>query len=240
MPGLNSIPLDTTLPGHTRRRIWSHPEIVTHSVLVLSFDRLYLTPLVGDPKPEFLAAIEVGADLDGLLGPLAVDLDLAAIQQLSLDLLTNSLTVDYTGSGLGKSKVRIAFATPEAADACFTKIWRRLGGDFRLAPYQRDTWQTVRAPLLLLAVVLLATAAIAGLLSLHEDRTLMRLPAHVTAGMHDAAARTLPPRSTVESMLDVLNWRVICGLGGAAAAVSQVWLYRRLTMPPVALDLVRT
>jgi hypothetical protein len=239
MPALNSFPLETTLPGQTRRRTWSHPELTTHSVLVLTFDRLYLAPQTGTPKSEYLEAIESGTDLDDMMGPLAVVLDLANIRQLSFDLLTNSLIVEYAGSGLGKSSVRIGFATPEAADACFTKIWRRLGEGFRLTPYQRDTWPTIRAPLLLLAAVLLATAVIAGLLSLHEDRTLVRLPTRGAPGMVDAAFHAESVRSTWDSMLDVVNWKVICGLGGAAAAVAQVWIYRRLTMPPVALELVR-
>jgi hypothetical protein len=36
-----------------------------------------------------------------------------------------------------------------------------------------------------------------------------------------------------------MDWRVVCGLGGAAAAATQVWLVRRVTAPPAALELVR-
>ena len=45
--------------------------------------------------------------------------------------------------------------------------------------------------------------------------------------------------SPVERLLGWMDWRVVCGLGGAAAAGSQVWLYRRLTAPPAALEVVR-
>jgi hypothetical protein len=37
-----------------------------------------------------------------------------------------------------------------------------------------------------------------------------------------------------------MNWKVVCALGGAVAAASQVWLYRRLTTPPASLELVRS
>lgn len=232
MLGLKEIPLETTLPAHTRRRVWSCPELTSHSLLVLTFERLHLAPAMGVPKPELLAAAETRADLDAVLGPLAIVIDLVTIRRLSLDLVTNSLTVEYASSGPGKSAVRITFATAEAADACFTKIWRRLGDGYRLAQYQRDTWQTIRAPLLALALVLFVTAALSALASLHEDRAL--------ASPHaDAVAATVSAGSSRGSLLDWLNWKVVCGLGGAAAAGSQVWLYRRLTTPPVALDLVK-
>jgi hypothetical protein len=242
MLGLNSIPLEAALPGHTRRRTWSHPELSSHTVLVLTFDRLYLAPLTGSPKPEVLAAIEAGADLDALLGPLTTVIDLVAIRQLKLDLLTNSLNIEYAGSGeLGRSRLRLTFATHEAADACFTKIWRRLGDGFQLAPYQRDTWHSVRGPLGLLAIILVITAMLAGILSIHEDMASTRVSAHMshTATGEIGVAGDLP-KSQWDLLLNWLNWKVVCGLGGVAAAFSQVWLYRRLTTPPVALELIQT
>jgi hypothetical protein len=210
-----AVPLETTLPGASRRRVWAHPDLASHSLLVLTFDRIYLAPLAGPPKPEVLAAVEAGGDLDALLGPLAVVIDLAGVTRLNLDLVTNSLVVEYVGGGLGTSRARLTFATPEAADACFTKAWRRLGDGVRLTPYRRDVWSLARGPLLLLAGALLATAALVLLLSVSEDTT--------GAG----------------GVLGGLNWKAVCGLGGAVAAASQVWLYRRLTAPPAALELVR-
>jgi len=240
MLGLNSIPLETALPGHTRRRTWFHPELSSHTLLVLTFDRLYVAPLTGSPKPEILAAIDSGADLDALLGPLATVIDVVAIRQLTLDLLTNSLNIEYAGSGLGRGRLGLTFATHEAADACFTKIWRRLGDGFQLAPYQRDTWHSVRSPLGLLALILLITAALAGILSIHQDMESTRVAAlNHTANGESATAVDLP-KSRWDPLLDWLNWKVICGFGGVAAACSQVWMYRRLTAPPVALELIKT
>ena len=46
------------------------------------------------------------------------------------------------------------------------------------------------------------------------------------------------PHSPLEAALAWLDWRAVCGLGGIAAAVIQVWLYRRLTQPPVSLELL--
>jgi hypothetical protein len=228
MPVLNSFPLDTALPGHTRRRTWCHPELSSHSVLVLTYDRFYLAPLAGTPKPETLAAIEAGVDLDDLLGPLTTVIDLENIRQLTLDLLTNSLTIEYFGRSmkLKKSSVRLTFATPEAADTCFTKIWRRLGTEFQLAPYTRDAWHSMRSPLAVLATILIMTAVLAGILSVYEDMARTRVP-------------TLD-RSMLETLLGWLNWKVVCGFGGVAAACSQVWLYRRLTAPPESLELIKT
>src|SRR5579872_3498594 len=193
MPVLNSTPLDTTIPGHTRRRMWSHPELSSHSVLVLTYDRLYLAPLTGSPKSETLAAIEAGVDLDALLGSLTTVIDLEDICQITLDLLTNSLAIEYAGRSLKRSRLRVTFATPEAADACFTKIWRRLGEEFQLAPYTRDAWQSMRSPLALLAVILIATAVMAGLLSVYEDM----------AATHISAVDSA--KSTGAKFFDMLN-----------------------------------
>jgi hypothetical protein len=240
MPVLNSTPLDTTIPGHTRRRLWSHPELSSHSVLVLTFDRFYLAPLAGTPKSATLAAIEAGADLDDLLGPLTTVIDLDNIRQLRLELVANSLTIEYEGRGLKRSRVRLTFATPEAADACFTKIWRRLGDDYQLAPYKRDAWHSMRSPLALLAFILLVTAVLAGMVSIYEDMA----STHLSPSNHAAAGLPIEKVEAAKSYWSVffgwMNWKVVCGLGGVAAACSQVWLYRRLTTPPESLELIKT
>lgn len=217
MPG-PAVALETTAPGVNRRRTWAHPELASHSLLVLTFERLHLAPLAGPPKPEVVAAVEAGADLDAVLGPLAVVIDLVAVRRLHLDLDANTIVVEYAGAGLGTSRVRVTFATPEAADACFTKVWRRLGDGLRLTPHRPGGWALARGPLILLAGALLVTAAVVSVLSVVEDTASGRGPGVLPAW---------------------LGWKTVCGLGGAAAAASQVWLYRRLTTPPAGLELVR-
>ena len=136
MPGLKSGLNNTTIevrslgaarPAVTKRRSWVHPELVSHSLVVLTLERLYLAPMVGDPKPETLAAVDAGGDLDAILGPLATTIDLVAVRRIKLDLMTNSLIIEYLGRGHETSRATITFTTPEAAAACFTKMWPRTG-----------------------------------------------------------------------------------------------------------------
>src|SRR5437763_1236865 len=60
MPAPNAPPLEAAVPGRTRRRAWKHPELRSHSLLVLTLDRMHLAPLAGDPKPETVAAVGPG------------------------------------------------------------------------------------------------------------------------------------------------------------------------------------
>ena len=62
--------LGTPLPAPSKRRIWAQPEVASHSLVVLTSDRLYLAPLGSDPRPETVAAITAGGDVEVLLGPL--------------------------------------------------------------------------------------------------------------------------------------------------------------------------
>jgi hypothetical protein len=213
MPAVRALPPETTPPGSTRRRVWAYPEARSHSLVVLTGARLMTAPLAGPPRPEVVAAIEAGGDLDDVLGPLAVSVDLPAVRHVTLDLLANALHVVYA-NGPGTSRLTVSFATAEAADVCFTKLWRRLGEGYSLRPYKRDAWAVARAPLTLLLGVLLATALLVLVLSVAED----------TAGPARAGG---------------LNWKWVCAAGGAAAAGAQVWLYRRLTRPPEKLELKR-
>ena len=234
MPAVNASTLEPAPAGATRRRTWAHPEVKSHSLVVLTPERLHAAPLAGAPRPETLAAVDSG-DLDDLLGPFAVTIDLAAVRRAKLDLLTNSLTVEYARAGSSSGRLTVAFATPEAADACFTKLWRRLGGH-RLRPYKRDAWAAARGPLALIAGVLLATALLVLVLSVFEDAAPDRAAARLTSRGSSGAAT----KSPAEMLVGWADWRWVCAAGGAAAAASQVWLYRRLTRPPVALELVRT
>ena len=239
MPALKPPPLtETTLPGAMRRRVWKHPELQSHSLLVMTFHELRLAPLTGSPKAETVARIEAGADLDDLLGSLATAVPLSSVRGVKFDLLANSVNVDYAGRVRGKSRLSVVFATPEAADAFFTKLWRRLGTKCELLPYKRDTLALARGPLAALALVVAITLASAVLLNLFEDYSGMRSGGSVSvpAAGEAGTAVDLPKQST-EPQTGWLNWKLLCGLGGVAAAATQVWLYRRLTQPPLSLEL---
>jgi hypothetical protein len=236
MPALNPPAAETATHGQLRRRVWKHPELRSHSLLVLTIDQLRLTPLAGDPKPETLAAVEQGADLDEVLDPLTTVIALSAVRRAKLDLLSNSLVLEYP-AGIRPGRLVVTFATPEAADVCFTKVWRRLGDSCRLARPDRDWSAMARTPLAVLVAVLLLTAALAVGLHLTEDSA-SRGSVSVVGAAGPGTHAPLP-RSPLDTLAGWLNWKVVCGIGGVVAAVVQVWLYRRLTQPPAALELVR-
>jgi hypothetical protein len=219
MPALTTHqPSATAPPGLARRRVWAAPAVRSHSLVVLTLPRLYLAPPAGEPKPETVAAIERGGDLEAILGPLATVVDLAAVRRVRHDLLTNTLHVEYAVGGRGLATAVVTFATAEAADAAFGKLWRRLGDGFTLTPFRADPWAVARRPVAAaLAVVATAGALAVGLNALDD----------LAAARHWDLAGRLP------------DWRAVCGLAGAAAAGVTVWLYRRLTRPPERLDLVR-
>jgi hypothetical protein len=230
---------EITTPGSNRRRVWAHPDVNSHSVVVLTFERLHLAPLAGPPKPDLLVAAAYD-DLDEVLGPLATVIELIAIRRVKLHLPTNTLVVEYMKDGIGTSRASVTFASAEVADAVFTKLWRRLGDGFKATNGKRDFWTLGRAPLTLLFGALLATAALVILLSVFEDFASAR------AALRDAppppdklGVSPAIPKTPIEGLLGWLDWRWVCGLGGCAAAVSQVWLYRRLTLPATVLELKR-
>lgn len=213
-----ALPSDTTIPGLARRRVWKAPEVESHSLVVLTLPRLYLAPAAGEPKPEVVAAIERGADVEAVLGPLATAVELAAVRRVRHDLVSNTLHLEYAPAAGGKLRTAIRFATAEAADAAFGKLWRRLGDEFKLKPFRADPWTAAREPVAVVVGLLLATAVLAVGLNALDD---------LAAARHWELAGRLP------------GWRAVCAAGGAAAAGVTVWLYRRLTRPPERLDLVR-
>jgi hypothetical protein len=239
MPGLKRHLNDTTIEvraldlppaAPVKRRTWAYPELTSHSLVVLTPSRLYLTPQTGEPKPETRAAVDTVTNLDSFLGPLTTTIDLHAVCKLKLDLLNNTLHVEYFGSGgHGTGRASVEFATPEAVDKCFTKIWRRLGSGFELKNAQRDRYELARAPLRLLMACLFLTAMLVLMVSVVEDFAAAR-------GIAQAAAS----KSPLEMLFGWMDWRVVCAIGGIGAAASQVWLYRRLTTPPVSLVVVRS
>jgi hypothetical protein len=104
-------------------------------------------------------------------------------------------------------------------------------------PYQRDWWALARAPLAILGIVLVATAILAMALSIHDELGAGHAAASVTVPGDDRPV--LVSKATLGTLAGWLDWRVVCGAGGVAAAAVQVWLYRRLTTPPVSLELAR-
>ncbi len=238
MPVAEPSPFTTALSGGTRRT-WAHPEVRSHSLVVLTPDRIYAAPLAGAPKPEMTAAVAAGGDLDDLLGALAVVIDLSSVRRLKHNLLTNALVIDYATGRAGTSQLTLAFTHAETADACYTKLWRRLGKDFQLRPYKRDAWAAARSPLALLISALVATAVLALVLSVFEDMASARAAARAAADLGGPEAPRSGP-SLLEALVGGMNWRVVCAAGGVIAAVAQVWLFRRLTRPPEALVLVRS
>lgn len=233
MPALTPRSPGLAPPPQFRRRIWQHPELRSHSLLVLTPDRLQVAPLVGEPKSETLSAAESGTDLDNLFGPLAIVVDLATVRRVKLDLLANSVLVEY-GLGGARRMLTVVFATPEVADACFTKIWRRLGDGFGLLPYRRNTWALARTPLLVLGTVMVFTMILGLGLAVIEDVAASRAAAVSVPAAGDLGT----PVGTPAGLPWWLSWKLVCGLGGAAAAAVQVWLYRRLTQPPVSLEVI--
>jgi hypothetical protein len=219
----------------TRPRVWAAPLVRSHGLVVLAADRLVLAGPGGPPLPQLRAAAETGADLDGLLGPQDMCVELADVRRASFDLAGNAMTLDC-----GPSRVTVVFADADAADSCFTRLWRLLGKDCSLVPYRRDPWALAAAPLGLLAAVLILTAVLAGAVNTFDEYSADRpagslsIPAAGPLGRPDDGSV-----SAMERLLGWMDWRVVCGLGGAAAAATQVWLVRRVTAPPAALELVR-
>ena len=219
-PTLTRGPADTTLPGQTRRHVWPAPEVTSHSLFVLTAGRVFLAPGTAPPRPEALAALEAGGDPAAHVGPLGTAIDLAAVRRVVLALESNTLRIKYATPGRGVGRVAVRFAAAETADTVFGKLWRRLGDGVALAPPTPDPWSVVRVPVAVMAGVLVVTLTLALVLSAAPDVA------------HPAAAR----------LADVpwwAGWRAVCGAGGAALAVVQVWLYRRLTRPPSRLVLER-
>lgn len=216
-----AVPSDTGIPGLARRRVWAAPDVVSHSLIVLTLPRLYLAPPGPPPKPELVAALESAVDAEAALGPLATAIDLASVQRVKLDLTTNTLTVEYRVGGSqagGRVRAAVRFAAAETADTVFGKLWRRLGDGCVLQPTAPDPWDVARAPVAFMAALLAGT----GVLAL---------------GLNAAADVALADRWPVARLLP--DWQPVCGLAGAAVAAAQVWLYRRLTRPPERLELVR-
>src|SRR5262245_22459644 len=91
--------LGATIPAPGKRRIWTSPELVSHSLMILTPEKVYLAPLGGELRTETLAAISNGGDMDSILGPLAIAIDLVAVSRMNIDLVDNSLAIEYLSRG---------------------------------------------------------------------------------------------------------------------------------------------
>src|SRR5262245_22997341 len=128
VPGLPvPIPSDTTIPGLSRRRVWAAPDVMSHSLVVLTLPRLYLAPPTGEPKPETIKALEKTIDVEAELGPQSTSIELASIRRVRLDLMRNTVRIDHNLARGGSRKAELVFAKAETADTVFSKLWRRLG-----------------------------------------------------------------------------------------------------------------
>lgn len=208
--------VDTGIPGLSRRRVWTAPNLVSHSAVVLTLSKLYLGPRIEPlPKPDLATRLEFALDIPEVLGPLATEIPLASVRKVKHQLAENRLVIEYQTAGHPACAV-MQFASSEVADAVFSKLWRRLGETVELVPYRDDPWDLARVPVAFLAGILAGTGMLAITLN--------------------AMADGVPLPIAFPSWLD---WSGVCGLGGAALAIVQVWLYRRLTCPPTRLVLAR-
>jgi hypothetical protein len=209
-------PSDTTIPGLAQRRVWKAPEVTSHSLVVMTLPRLYLTPMTGEPKTDVVGQLQTVRRVDAFLGPLATAIDLHAVRRVKLDLATQTVSIDHFTGNDPRARVAIRFATAADADSFFAKLWRRLGEGFQLKTRSPEWWTLARVPLVFVAAVILFTALAAMGLNALSDWNRPR------AGL----GRALP------------DWRTVCIVGGGAVAVAQVWLYRLATRPPERLELI--
>ena len=205
-------PSDTTIPGETRRRIWAMPEVRSHSMLLLTATGLHLAPSMGVPREETVTALQNGGDPETLIGPLGTTVPYALVRSVTLHLSENRIRVKYQSARHHSATVTIEMENAELADALFSKLWRRLGSAFLLAPFRKDMVTLAGTPATMLGGVLIGTILIALWLNSRQD----------------GATPT------------GLDWRLVCGIGGVTMAMIQVWLYRRVTQPPTRLSIDRT
>lgn len=209
-------PSDTTVPGLTQRRVWKAPQLLSHSLVVLTLPRLYLTPMTGAPKTEIIGQLQTVRLVETFLGPLATAIDLHAVRRVKYDLKSHWIAIDYFTPNDPKARTVIRFAPGEAADQFFAKLWRRLGENYQLQPVAPEWWAFARVPLVFIAAVLLFTTLSAMGLNALSDWG---------ADRH-GVGRILP------------GWKSVCIIGGGLVAAAQIWLYRLATRPPEQLELL--
>ncbi len=208
-------PSNTTIPGLAQRRVWKAPEVTSHSLVVLTLPRLYLTPMTGSPKTEVISQLETVRAVDAFLGPLATVIDMHTIRRVRLELAEHTITIDHPMANSPNGRTIITFADGKVADSFFAKMWRRLGDGYQLKTFAPEWWTLARLPVVFMAAAIVFTAI-----------TSMALNALSDAGAeHHPVAGVLP------------NWRIVCAVGGGAVAAAQLWLYRMASRPPERLEL---
>ena len=209
---------DTTLPGLQGRRVWSAPAVASHAWLVMTPARLYLLPAAYSTDERVRRAVDAGADLEALFGDAAQRVNLADVQRADFHLADLTISLRRTAGDIG-----LGFHDAETADDVFTKLVHRSRDHLHLVSDRPNPLAAARGPLGVLAGVLLATATLSVTVSAAADISPPDAPAWL--------ARWL-------ALLASLDWRAVCGLGGAVAAWLQVAAYRRYHRPPTRLALV--
>ena len=216
---------DTTLPTLNGRRLWQAPALRSHAMLVMTAARLHLVPAHVELSPQVRTRIDAGAALDDLL-PAATDVVfLPDLLEAELDL--SAFTLHLTTAD---RDCDLHFADAETADDVFVKLLHRTHRLLRLSTDHPNALRLVRGPLGVMSGLLIATLTLALTVSAAADLT--SPPGDPTAA--------LPWLDEWLHGLARLDWRWVCGLGGAACAWAQLALIRRLRQPPTRLRLSRS
>jgi hypothetical protein len=207
-----------TLPGETRRQVWSRPEVISHALVLLTANGLHLVSASQSFAPELIKELDGGADPEKRLSGDPLVIPLSSIMAVTLDLPLNALQIDYGPAPTNANSISVGLANAELADLLFEVLWWRLGPTVELQPFS-EPWQSlVRTPLMVMGVVLTVTLTFALVMNAMEDGS--------------SPLRSIGAPSW-------LDWRLICGLGGGILALTQIWTYRRITRPTTRLRLVR-
>jgi hypothetical protein len=235
MLATHSVSLSTALPGCQRRRVWQPPEVLSHSLVVLTESTLHLAPAGGNPPVETVQSIEGGKPLDDLLPPLSATIELIAVLRLKHELLDNTIRIHYL-SGAGSAQTAVRFTKAEAADKLFSKLFARLGpAGYEVQPYKPAFWAAAWLPLLVMAGILVVFGGSALVLGVLEETRAAKV---VSVGGNVVTPQT-PGEILADWAADGPGWRTVCAVGGVLAALVQVWFYRRVTRPPTALEVVK-
>ncbi len=209
---------DTAPPGAWARATWTAPHLATHAFAGLSATELVLSPRPAAGPARLAEAFLAGAGGDDLARLGARVVPLASVNRATLHLHLDAVGLDVAGS----PPLTLGWADAAGADAFFSRLLKRLGPDARVVTDRPSRLEVARAPLGVMAAILVATAIFAA--------TLAELPVTV-AELSD------PPAWL--SALACLDWRLASLAGGVCLTAAQLWLMRRLNKPPGTLTVYR-